>query len=443
MGPGAAVERAVRRMERLAASGAVGDAPEGPGGPGRAAGIAQAAQRDGWAALEAAREAAQGRRGAVQVLGWEARLRAAAKDPGAEELLCRAAKLDPTDARVWNALGELHWANGDLTAAHHCFTSCLEFSRDIRAMRSLSMLLRKVGATPQERAANTKESLRVAKAAVALDCNSHESWYLLGNTYLSLFFAVSHDPTHLEAALKAYRRSEALERGGCPAQVDGDGDSDGERNPDLYFNRGKVFEFLEEYAAAVKDYEQAGALDPRLPSAQRIESIFRRVGNAAGLVQRKGHLKSKRLAAITKSLGRPEDDLPIASPTAASARRVSTLADLSLGKNTQVRLDVAILLPLASSGDPPLSFLAVDRTGTAFGVSVYHLDAAVLAKCRSGRDRITLVEPLLREVRLGAISYPLLQLQQPTQFFVNGELLSSSFAHAALDLTSFSEQPKQ
>jgi tetratricopeptide (TPR) repeat protein len=37
-----------------------------------------------------------------------------------------------------------------------------------------------------------------------------------------------------------------------------------EPNPDLYFNRGTILEYLERYSEAVIDFQKAHAIDPTL-----------------------------------------------------------------------------------------------------------------------------------------------------------------------------------
>lgn len=111
------------------------------------------------------------------------------------------------------------------------------------------MLMRQLGATPQEKAANIQESVSVAKQAVALDLSDSESWCtcsprrrpppparsrststtnlhlltkrhvtmttdVLGNAYLAVFFATKHATSDLEAAMKAYKQ--AVRESVCP-----------------------------------------------------------------------------------------------------------------------------------------------------------------------------------------------------------------------------------
>ena len=53
----------------------------------------------------------------------------------------------------------------------------------------------------------------------------------------------------LNSALKAYAQTERLLK---------------EPNPDLFYNRATIFEYLERYNEAVRDYLKANQIDPNL-----------------------------------------------------------------------------------------------------------------------------------------------------------------------------------
>jgi len=69
-----------------------------------------------------------------------------------------------------------------------------------------------------------------------------QSWYVLGNAHLTNFFVNNENISELDLALKAYAQTERNLK---------------EPNPDLFFNRATVYEYLERYAEAVKDYNLA------------------------------------------------------------------------------------------------------------------------------------------------------------------------------------------
>jgi tetratricopeptide (TPR) repeat protein len=65
---------------------------------------------------------------------------------------------------------------------------------------------------------------------------------VLGNAHLTNFFVNNENISELDLALKAYAQTERNLK---------------EPNPDLFFNRATVYEYLERYAEAVKDYNLA------------------------------------------------------------------------------------------------------------------------------------------------------------------------------------------
>lgn len=76
-----------------------------------------------------------------------------------------------------------------------------------------------------------------------------QSWYCLGNAHLTHFFRNNENTSHLDSALKAYAQTEKTMK---------------EPNPDLYYNRGTILEYLERYNEAINDFQKAHAIDPTL-----------------------------------------------------------------------------------------------------------------------------------------------------------------------------------
>ena len=72
---------------------------------------------------------------------------------------------------------------------------------------------------------------------------------MLGNAHLTNFFQNGTDMDQLTSALKAYAQTERTMS---------------EPNPDLFFNRATIYEYLERYAEAVRDYGAAHVIDPTL-----------------------------------------------------------------------------------------------------------------------------------------------------------------------------------
>jgi len=92
---------------------------------------------------------------------------------------------------------------------------------------------------PIKRKENFKMSIQLANKACALDMKDSQSWYVLGNAHLTNFFSNDENIDQLNLALKAYTQTEKHMT---------------EPNPDLYFNRATILEYLERYQEAGRDY---------------------------------------------------------------------------------------------------------------------------------------------------------------------------------------------
>ena len=117
-----------------------------------------------------------------------------------------------------------------------------------------------------------------------------ESWYLLGNAHLMNTFMcdVSQFTKQLESALKAYSFAEKYAKSA--------------NNPDLYFNRATVLEYLERYTEAILNFEQAHQIDPNLKGNLRAQAILGHVQRTSEKINTKAKIKSKQLATMCKSL---------------------------------------------------------------------------------------------------------------------------------------------
>lgn len=79
----------------------------------------------------------------------------------------------------------------------------------------------------------------MATKSVSLDMKDSQSWYVLGNAHLTNFFINNENTMELEHAIKAYAQTEKHLK---------------EPNPDLFFNRATIFDYLERYNEATNDY---------------------------------------------------------------------------------------------------------------------------------------------------------------------------------------------
>lgn len=339
-------------------------------------------------------------------------------DSRAEEYLSKAVKLNPHDLTSWTSLGNCFWKKGALEEAQHCFLTCLEYGEDIQAYRDLSMILRQVGHSSLEKEKNVAKSVEMAKLALKMNMQDGQSWYILGNAYLALFFCSSHSPADLQRAYKAYNRAESNGAG---------------ENPDLHYNRANVCRYKEEYAQAISGYTKASTLDPSLPAEEAIEGILRWVTRVNDLIHRKGRLKAKKLEALVSSFPPP-------SSSFIAGRQVTSVSQLSVGANPGKVIILKLLLDVVRSNEPPGCFVMLDVESSCLAVSVYHLDNTVSSKL-SDKDFFSVLDPMLVEIQVETtaltVQYPTLQVADPRLFLVNGKMLSGSYAPAQVQLNNF------
>jgi tetratricopeptide (TPR) repeat protein len=145
---------------------------------------------------------------------------------------------------------------------------------------------------------------------------------VLGNAHLTNFFVNDGNISELELALKAYAQTERNLK---------------EPNPDLYYNRATIYEYLERYSEAVKDYNLAHSIDPNLKSDYKSGQIINFVVQTANFVQSRGKSQQKRLLDLVKSV---PTSLPgelrfpqVEEKKQSIVYKIASVADLSPGIN--------------------------------------------------------------------------------------------------------------
>ncbi|PKA64572.1 hypothetical protein AXF42_Ash007318 [Apostasia shenzhenica] len=205
----------------------------------------------------------------------------------AEDHLSKAVKLNPSHADAWLCLGECLWKKGDLPSSKNCFSLALSKGPNKKILCQLSMLERSMAQAGKKQAHFVEESIKHAKEAVMLDIKDGNSWYNLGNAYLTSFFMTGAcDHNKLLQSLKAYQNAE----------------KDGlmKVNPDLYFNCATANKYLENYERALHGFEAAALKDPGLNADVEVHKIINLLDKLEDLL--KGQARSKRLATFVASL---------------------------------------------------------------------------------------------------------------------------------------------
>lgn len=75
-----------------------------------------------------------------------------------------------------------------------------------------------------------------------------------------------------------------------------------EANPDLFFNRGTVLEYLERYSEAATNFQAAHQIDPNLGGDKRADAIVGFVSRAYNSIANRGKIKTNRLSDMVKSI---------------------------------------------------------------------------------------------------------------------------------------------
>nr|TKW30292.1 hypothetical protein SEVIR_2G026500v2 [Setaria viridis] len=240
--------------------------------------------------------------------------------------------------------------------------SALRKGSDKKILCQLSMLERSMAQGSEDPAVLVEESIQHAKEAVMLDIKDGNSWYNMGNAYLTSFFVGgAWDHTKLHHSVKAYQNAEK--------------DKTMSLNPDLYYN------CATNYERALRGFEAAALKDPGLGAdreVQKIVSLLDKLENAM-----KGQLRSKRLASLVSSLN---------GVTLKSSHKKATISKLSEGLNKAVAVLGKVILLIRHDNIAPLYYLTCDLDQSYFILSVYGLRNDAIKE----GDRVILYEPYYR-----------------------------------------------
>ncbi|CAN6212997.1 unnamed protein product, partial [Urochloa humidicola] len=211
------------------------------------------------------------------------------------------------------------------------------------------MLERSMAQGSEDQTVLVEESIKHAKEAVMLDIKDGNSWYNMGNAYLTSFFVGgAWDHTKLHHSVKAYQNAEK--------------DKTMSLNPDLYYNCATADKYLENYERALHGFEAAALKDPGLGAdreVQKIISLLDKLENAM-----KGQLRSKRLASLVSSL----NDVIL-----KSFHKKATISELSKGLNKAVAVVGKVVLLIRHDNVAPLYYLTCDLDQSYFILSIYGL----------------------------------------------------------------------
>lgn len=324
----------------------------------------------------------------------------------AYQCLSKSLKLDPALADAWTAMGCCLVKKEDFVGAQTCFEHALQREPNKESLQMLSMVMRKLSVEPDERLQLVIDAVSRAQEAVKIDITDSYSWYLLGNAHLVHFFEVSHNPEDLKRVQRAYQQAvKHLKRD--------------RRNPDLLFNQGVVFKYLEQYSASVHSFQCAGAEDPTLPVEGEIQAMVRYVSRVSEIIENRVGLKVKKFNSEIAKLQKWITNL---------TKPAMTFGGLQIGPNEDVVLSCKIMACYAMGSDPvPVSFVVADQEGTLMGLSIYHVSVDVYSIMKVF-DIIEITNPEVRCIQVDwkqqIFAYKSLCTETPSNVVVGDKRLS-------------------
>lgn len=271
-------------------------------------------------------------------------------------------------------------------------------------LRQLSMLERQLAQGTDKEAEIVEESIQHAKQAVMLDVKDGQSWYALGNAYLTSFFITGGlDQNKLYQSLKAYQNAEKDEL--ARKYLD----------PELYFESAMVNHYLGNYESALNGFHAASLKDPSLNADLEVQKLVNVLIKLEDSIINKGQMKSKRFASLVSSL-RNENIKP--------SLKLVTTRSLHEGLNKGLSLMVKVVAFIQHETPMPLYYLVSDSEGSCCILSVYGLRNAVIKKS----DTVTLLEPSYRSIHVSwkdaTYNFKALRADFRQQILLNGRVPS-------------------
>lgn len=114
--------------------------------------------------------------------------------------------------------------------------------------------------------------------------------------------------------------------------------------------------YLEKYKEAVSDYTTAHQIDPTLGAKLAADNIKQFVIKTASLINKKGGLKPKKVAEITKTIATSFVPIKTETPETKPEKQLKTIAfeELKAGKNNDVVVSCKVLSSIDKAMTVPL-----------------------------------------------------------------------------------------
>ena len=319
------------------------------------------------------------------------------------------------------------WKKPDIDQAIKNFEKAYELdSSNKTALRSLSMIVRtRQTTTPEDKTKVAKQSLDYAKKAISLDMKDSLSWYVYGNAYFHKTFIDQSQYNDLNFALSAYNKSESK--------------INKYKNPDLYYNRGVVHAYLENYEQAFLDFKEANTIDETLQSNKICDNILTTVGTTCKLVKNQCGLKPKKLAQIVATI--PHN---LKEDVEYVMEHTSKLVE---GVNKGKLITGKIVQSVKSFFEVPISLVCVDYEGEFVCVSLYNISKEFLENVKYMTSTFVILNPVLKKISMKEVvdgkatgkvlEYPCIQVSDLQELLVDGKFCSGFASSATLNSTFF------
>jgi tetratricopeptide (TPR) repeat protein len=153
-----------------------------------------------------------------------------------------------------------------------------------------------------------------------------------GNSYFFKAFVNDTQYDDLKFALKAYTQAEKSQRK--------------HKNPDLYYNRGVVHSYLENYTDAYEDFLASHDIDIILKADKNAEDILTFTAMTSKFIKNQCSFKPKKLARIISTIPiNLKEDI---------AYTLGMIATLHLGENNSKIISAKIIQPVNKIFEVPL-----------------------------------------------------------------------------------------
>lgn len=295
-----------------------------------------------------------------------------------QQNLEKSVKLNPKCLDAWKCLGECYWKNGNLKAAESAFRWALGVENCKSTMLLLAMVIRRKAITKVE----LEESIKLCKDSLKLQLEESrkdgfktystvdEGWGRvllntvgLGSSYMALYFKCTLNMDDLKRALSAYNQA-------VPKTNKGES-----QNPDLYYSRALIQQYLENCNESIKDFQIASKLDPRM-APRSLKSILMIKKYQKGVLKQLNQKLNLTQPEIESFLRKLEDI-------------GQCMTNLKEGKNKGL-INLLILGSVNRYHDNiGRSFICIDRNSNWCVASFFHLKPKVI----NVGDVVTLKDP--------------------------------------------------